>query len=162
MPSRLRAVVFVFVLFAFQACFAVQPVVHHPLDSLTPDEYWKVYNTLNAAGKLGEKTTFSSILLQEPPKALVLAWRPGDPIVRKVDVVLYSEGKSYAAVVNVNAGKIESYTELTKDQAPVSPSEMHSFSDDLKKDPRVQAALKSRGISDMRLVDYASARAAPR
>jgi primary-amine oxidase len=153
MPSRLRAFCLVFLFCTLQSCFALQPEVRHPLDGLTPDEYWKVYNTLNAAGKLGEKTQFSSILLQEPAKALVLAWKPGDPIVRKVDVVLYNEGKSYAAVVDVTAGKIESFVELAKDQAPVSPAEAHGFSDELKKDPRVLAALKARGITDMRLVD---------
>ena len=153
MPYRLKALAFVAVLFILQPCFALQPEVHHPLDSLAPDEYWKVYNTLNAAGKLGEKTLFSSILLEEPPKALVLAWKPGDPIVRKVDVVLYDEGKSFAAVVDVNAGKIDSYIELTKDQAPMTPSESHGMGDEIKKDPRVQAALKARGITDMRMVD---------
>ncbi|MGD0893295.1 MAG: hypothetical protein ABR923_17360 [Terracidiphilus sp.] len=153
MLSRMRALAFVAALFTLQACFALQPAVHHPLDALTPDEYWKVYNTLNAAGKLREKTLFASILLQDPPKAQVLAWKPGDPIDRKVDVVLYDEGKSYAAVLDITAGKIESYSELTKDQAPVAPAERHSMSDDLKKDPRVQAALKARGITDMRLVE---------
>jgi hypothetical protein len=71
-------------------------------------------------GKLGEKTEFSSILLREPPKAEVLAWKPGMPFVRKVDVVLLTEGKSYAAVVDVSSGKLDSWAELTKDQTPVS------------------------------------------
>jgi primary-amine oxidase len=151
MPSRIRAVVSVVLALTLQTCCALQPVVHHPLDGLTPDEYWKVYNTLNAAGKLGEKTLFASILLQEPLKSQVLAWKPGDPFVRKVDVVLYDEGKSYAAVVDVTAGKLDAFAELSKDQAPVSPGEL-SFGDGLKKDPRIQAALKARGITDMRMV----------
>jgi primary-amine oxidase len=151
MPSRIGALGFVVFVLTFQTCCALQPVVHHPLDGLTPDEYWKVYNTLNAAGKLGEKTLFASILLKEPPKSQVLAWKPGDPIVRKVDVVLYDDGKSYAAVVDVTAGKLDSFSELIKDQAPVSSAEL-SFSDDLKQDPRIQAALKARGITDMRMV----------
>src|SRR5579871_6529534 len=151
MPSRIRALVFVVLVFPFQTCCALQPVVHHPLDGLTPDEYWKVYNTLNTAGKLREKTLFASILLQEPLKSQVLAWKPGDPFVRKVDVVLYDEGKSYAAVVDVTAGKLDSFAELSKDQAPVSSGEL-GFSDGLKKDPRIQAALKARGITDMRMV----------
>jgi len=121
------------------------------LDGLTPDEYWKVYNTLNSAGKLGEETLFASILLQEPLKSQVLAWKPGDPFVRKVDVVLYDEGKSFAAVVDVTAGKLDSFAELSKDQAPVSSAEL-GFSDGLTKDPRIQAALKARGITDMRMV----------
>jgi len=151
--SRSRVFVFAVLLFALPTCIALQPEVHHPLDSLTPDEYWKVYHVLSDAGKLAEKTQFSSILLHEPPKAEVLAWKPGKPFVRKVDVVLLTEGKAYAAVVDVSSEKLESWAELTKDQTPVSGTEMHGFDDDLKKDPRVLAALKSRGITDLRQVD---------
>jgi primary-amine oxidase len=121
---------------------------------LTPEEYWKVYNALSGAGKLGEKTVFSSILLREPPKSEVLAWTPGQPIVRKVDAVLLTEGKSYEAVVDISGGtgKIDSYIQLQKDQAPVTETEMHGYDDVLRKDPRVIEALKKRGITDLRLV----------
>lgn len=132
--------------------FGLPPAVHHPLDALTPEEYWKAYAALRDAGKVAEKTVFSSILLREPAKAEVLAWKPGQPISRKADVVLLTEGKSYEAVVDISAGRIESYRELTGQQAPVSEGEMHSFDDELKKDPRIIDALKKRGITDMRLV----------
>jgi primary-amine oxidase len=147
---RSRVFTFAVLLFALPTCIALQPEVHHPLDSLTPEEYWKVYHVLSDAGKLAEKTQFSSILLREPPKAEVLAWKPGKPFVREVDVVLQTGDKSYAAVVDVSSGKLESWAELTKDQTPASAS---GFDDVLKKDPRVLAALKSRGITDLRLVN---------
>ncbi len=134
------------------SCFALPPAVHHPLDSLTPDEYWKIYNTLNDAGKLAEKTIFSSILLQEPDKADVLKWQPGKPILRRADAVLLTEGKSYEATVNITTGKLEAYTELKRDQAPVTETEMHGYDDVLKKDERVVEALKKRNINDLRLV----------
>jgi len=86
--SRCKFFALALALVFLPACFALQPAVHHPLDGLTPEEYFKVYNVLSAAGKLGEKTVFTSILLQEPPKSEVLSWKPGMPIVRKVDVVL--------------------------------------------------------------------------
>jgi len=139
-------------LLSLSTSFALQPSVHHPLDALTPEEYWKVYTVLSDAGKLGEKTIFSSVLLREPPKSVVLAWTPGMPIVRKADAVLLTEGKSYEAVVDISAGKLESYTQLKKDQAPVTETEMHSYDDILRKDPRVIEALKKRGITDLRLV----------
>ena len=152
MVSRCRLYFFSFFLALLAPSFALPPAVHHPLDARTPDEYWKVYNTLNDAGKLGEKTIFSSILLQEPDKADVLVWRPGMPIVRKADAVLLTEGKSYEATVNISTGKLEVYTELKKDQAPVTEAEMHGYDDVLKKDPQVMEALKKRGINDLRLV----------
>ena len=152
MVFRCRCIVFALLLLSFTTSFALQPSVHHPLDALTPEEYWTIYNALQSQGKLAEKTVFSSVLLQEPPKSEVLAWKPGMPIPRKADVVLLTEGKSYAAVVDIAAGKLESYTELKKDQAPVSETEMHGYDDVLKKDQRILDALKKRGITDLRLV----------
>jgi primary-amine oxidase len=126
--------------------------LHHPLDALTPAEYWAIYNVLRDAGKLGEKTVFTSVLLKEPTKSYVLAWKPGDPIERKADAVLLDQGKSYEAVVDISAAKLESWKELKDAQAPVSESEMHGFDDVLKKDPRIVDALKKRNITDLRLV----------
>ncbi len=152
MFSRIRLSIFALFLLVLAPCFALPPAVHHPLDALTPEEYWTVYNVLNDAGKLAEKTIFSSILLQEPPKAAVLAWKPGQPMMRKVDVVLLTESKSYEAVVDVTAGKLETFRALAKEQAPETETEMHGYDDILKKDPRVLEALKKRNITDMRLI----------
>ncbi len=152
MVLRCRFAVVAVLLLCFSSAFALKPSVHHPLDSLTPEEYFAVYNALSDAGKLGEKTIFTSILLQEPPKSVVLGWTPGSSIPRKVDVVLLTEGKSYEAVVDVTGGKVESYKELTKDQAPLTETEMHGYDDILKKDPQVLDALKKRNIKDLRLV----------
>ncbi len=153
MVSRCRILTFILLFLTLAPAFALQPSVHHPLDALTPEEYWTVYNTLQSAGKLEEKTVFASVLLQEPPKSEVLAWKPGMPIPRKADAVLLTEGKSYAAVIDIGAKKIESYTELKKYQAPVSEAEMHSYDDVLKKDQRIIDALKKRCITDLRLVN---------
>lgn len=59
MSSRSRVFIFAVLLFALPTCSALQPEVHHPLDALTPEEYWKVYHVLSDAGKLAEKTQFS-------------------------------------------------------------------------------------------------------
>jgi primary-amine oxidase len=131
---------------------ALPPAVHHPLDALTPEEYWKVYNVLLGAGKVQEKTVFASVLLREPPKSEVLAWKQGDTIHRAADAVLLTEGKSYAAVIDISAEKLESFVELKGQQAPVSEGEMHGYDDVLKRDARVIEALKKRGITDLRLV----------
>jgi primary-amine oxidase len=131
---------------------ALAPAVHHPLDALTPEEYWRIYKVLRDAGKVEEKTTIASVLLREPLKSEVLAWRQGKPIIRKADVVLMTAGKSFEAVVNISAGKVETFTELKGAQAPVSQGEMHGFNALLMRDPRLLDALKQRGITDMRLV----------
>jgi primary-amine oxidase len=138
--------------FLISPLLALAPAVHHPLDALTPEEYWMIYKVLHDAGKLEEKTTIASVLLREPPKSEVLAWRQSKPIVRKADVVLMTAGKSFEVVVNISAGKVETFTELKGAQAPVSQGEMHGFNALLMKDPRLLDALKQRGITDMRLV----------
>ena len=67
-----------------------------------------VYKAIRAAGHNEEKLLFTSVLLHEPEKSYVLAWTPGSPIERKADVVLYDEGHSYAALVNIATAKVES------------------------------------------------------
>src|SRR5579863_344588 len=129
---------------------ALGPQVHHPLDGLTPDEYWKIYDVLRDAGKVTEKTRFPSILLREPDKSVVLAWRPGQPIPRKADVVLFDDGKSFAAVVDIASGKLDFYTELKGAQARAGGGDLDDL---IKKDPRVAEALKQRGITDLHMVN---------
>ncbi len=153
MFSGIKKSVLVAFLFAVSSCFALQPTVNHPLDALTPTEIEKTYDILQSAGKLAEKTIFASVLLHEPAKAEVIAWKPGKPIPRKVDVVLLTDGKSYEALVDLTANKLASYTELKNFQAPMTETEQHGFDDILKKDPRVVEALTKRGITDLRLVN---------
>jgi primary-amine oxidase len=149
----MRKFVLVVLALPFSVAIALQPTVNHPLDALTVDEYEKTYTVLQSAGKLAEKTIFASVLLHEPAKAEVMAWKPGKPIPRKVDVVLLTDGKSYEALVDLLANKLEAYKELKNFQAPMSETEMHSFDDVLKNDPRVVEALTKRGILDRRLVN---------
>jgi primary-amine oxidase len=131
---------------------ALAPAVHHPLDALTPAEYWIVYKAVRDAGHTEEKTIFSSVLLHEPDKAYVLAWQPGTPIERKADVVLYYKGHSYAALVNISTAKVESFEELKGMQAPFTRTEEQEVDDAIKHDPQIVEALKKRGITDLNLV----------
>ena len=82
-------------------------VPHHPLDALTTDEYWTVHDVLEQSGHLTGKTLFSSVLLHEPDKEKVLAWKQGDPIPREADVILEDQGKTIEARVDIAAHKLE-------------------------------------------------------
>ncbi|MCU1312628.1 MAG: Copper amine oxidase protein [Acidobacteriaceae bacterium] len=148
-----RFFVFFFSLTLFMtASFALSPKVHHPLDALTPDEYWTIYRTLREAGHVREQTVFTSVLLHEPPKSEVLKWKAGDAVPRKADVVLLDGGKSYAAVVDIGLHKVEAYSELKDAQAPLTDDERHAVEGEIKKDPRIADALKKRGITDLKVV----------
>ncbi len=139
---------------AATAAHALAPTVYSPTDALTPEEYWTIYKVLRASGHTHEKTLYPSILLHEPLKSYVLAWKPGDPIQRAADVVLYDEGKSYAAEVDITNQKVLDFHQLDKFQeAPFTSTEEHAFDDVIKHDPRVIEALKKRGITDLNLVE---------
>ena len=44
----------------------------HPLDALTAEEYWAVFETMKASGKLDGASRYAGVNLHEPPKAEVL------------------------------------------------------------------------------------------
>lgn len=137
-------------LFALTASMYAQTrVAHHPLDALTTEEYWTVHDVLEQSGHLTDKTLFSSLLLHEPVKDKVLAWKTGDPIPREADVILESEGKTVEARVDIVGRKLEFWKEIADVQAPITETELDTMSDMAKSDPRVIAALKSHGITDL-------------
>jgi primary-amine oxidase len=150
--GRRILVVFSSLTLLMTASFALPPKVHHPLDALTPDEYWTIYRALRDAGHVKEQTVFTSVLLHEPPKQEVLKWKAGDPMPRKADVVLFDGGKSYAAVVDVAQHKVDTYSELKDAQAPLTDDERHAVEGEIKKDQRIIDALRKRGITDMKVV----------
>jgi len=138
--------------FSFHLAGGQSTVPQHPLDALTTQEYWAVHDVLQASGHLGEKTLISSLLLHEPPKEKVLAWKDGDPITRESDIILEDTGKTYEALVDITNHKLESWKEMPGVQAPYTESEFTAAGEIIKKDPRVIEALKKRGITDLSTV----------
>ena len=124
----------------------------HPLDDLTTGEYWTIYETLQKAGHATPETMFASVLLHAPLKASVLNLKAGQAFAREADVVLLRGDKSFTAVVDIVDRKVVSFEELKGAQAPFVSSEVRGNGDAIKKDPRIIAALKKRGITDMRTV----------
>ena len=98
---------------------------------------------------MSDKTLFSSVLLHEPAKDKVLAWKTGDPIPREADVILEDNGKTIEARVDITARTLEFWKEVPGVQAPITESELDTMNDIVKKDPRVIAALKHHGVTDL-------------
>jgi primary-amine oxidase len=121
----------------------------HPLEALKTHEYWLVYDVLRDSGKMQEGTVTHSVLLHEPAKDKVLAWKPGDAIFREADVILLHKGVTIEALVDIAGHKLESWKERKDVQAPVLVSEFHDLDEVIKKDPRVVEALKKRGFIDL-------------
>ena len=122
--------------------------LHHPLDALSTQEYWAVYDVIVTSGHLDSDTHFESVLLHEPPKSLVLAWKPGDATPREADVTLLRNAQVIEARVDLAARKLESWKEIPGAQGPIFDSEMMGFTKIILADDRVKKALAKRGISD--------------
>jgi primary-amine oxidase len=135
---------------------ALAQTAQHPLDALRTEDYWTVYDVLQASGHVDEDTHYASVLLHEPAKESVLTWKPGQAVSRKADVILTRQGQTIEARVDIAAGKLESWKEVPGVQAPIFMSEILGLSDTILGDPRVKEALARRGIKDLNVVECAT------
>jgi len=125
----------------------------HPLDALNTQEYWAVYDVLQASGHIDADTFYASVQFHEPPKDKVLNWKPGDAIPREADAILMRKGQVFEARVNLVGHSLESWKEVRGVQAPVIESEFRELGELVKKDQRVIDALAKRGIKDLTTVE---------
>jgi primary-amine oxidase len=150
--SRIAIACLLSVLAANAAQAQIQPVLH-PLEALTSQEYWTVYEVMKASGKIDADTYTASVLLHEPAKDKVLGWKTGDPIPREADVILMRKGQVTEARVDIAARKVGTWKEVKGVQAPVIGPEFRELGELAKNDPRVREALTKRGITDMTTVE---------
>src|SRR5437763_14414885 len=86
--------------------------VRHPLDALTAAEYRAVVEVLRAAGRADSSTAYSLVTLQDPEKAAVRAWRPGETIPRAAFAVLRRGSRTFEAVVDLATRRVTSWKEV--------------------------------------------------
>jgi primary-amine oxidase len=107
------------------------------------------------AATLDADTFITSVLLHEPPKSEVLAWKPGDPVPRQADVILLRKGLTIEARVDIGSRQLLHWKERPDVQAPESKAELRRLGEVIKKDPQVVEALAKRGIKDLATVECA-------
>lgn len=151
-PSRALHASFLLASLCGTAAIAQGTAPLHPLDGLTTAEYWAAYDVLQQAGHAESDSFFASVLLHEPRKDFVLAWKEGSAIRREADVVMLQKGKTFEARVDLAGRKLISWQELEDVQAPFLSSEIFGADAVIKKDPGVLEALKKRGFSDLNAV----------
>jgi Cu2+-containing amine oxidase len=71
-----------------EAARPLATVQAHPLDPLSAAELQLAVQTLKAEKKLPEHVLFAAIVLHEPAKEFVLAWKPGDAVPRAAFLVV--------------------------------------------------------------------------
>ncbi|GAA5168332.1 primary-amine oxidase [Pseudonocardia eucalypti] len=129
-------------------------VAAHPLEPLSAEEIAEAARLLRELKDLGATARFVFIAPHEPPKADVLAWRPGDePLPREAAVTLYerSERMTYEAVVSLSAGELVSWRAVPGVQPSIMFEEFNACEDIVRADPRWQEAMRRRGVTDFSL-----------
>ena len=126
----------------------------HPLDPLTAVEIERAKAILLAQRSLGDRVRFESILLNEPPKEVVLGFKRGDAISREAFIVLFDNdtGATHEAIVSLNEGNVESWQHIPDVQPRITLDEFYECEIAVKESPEFRAALKRRGITDVDLV----------
>jgi primary-amine oxidase len=129
---------------------AAAAAASHPLESLNKDEIAVAVSVLKSNGKANEASRFPVIVLNEPPKREVLAYKSGAAFRREAFVVVYerASNETSEAIVDLKARKILSW----KPVPGVEPSFMYEDYEMLqaivRKDPTWQEAIRKRGITD--------------
>ena len=128
--------------------------VSHPLDPLTAEEIVEAASILKAQRQLGARVRFETIVLQEPPKEVVLNFQPGDSIERNAFLVILDNdaAATYEAVVSLNGGRVTSWLHVPGVQPRVMLDEFSECEAAVKANPDFLAAIKKRGITDPDLV----------
>lgn len=125
----------------------------HPLDGLTPAEYWTATAVLHDAGKVDGDTHYPLIQLKEPPKDAVLAWKPGQPVSREAWLMVEKGRQVFEAVVDLQGKKLVSWTEIKGVQPPYVDLEQENAVDaGVKASAEMVGALRKRGITDLNTV----------
>ena len=76
------------------------------MDELTSAEHWALYEALADHPTVDGDAEFLYAGLEEPPKAEVLAWRPGMPFSRRARVHFAKDHVGYEALVDITAGQV--------------------------------------------------------
>jgi primary-amine oxidase len=126
---------------------------NHPLDQLSYQEVWRVLEILRDAGRLDAETTFSQLTLSEPDKDIARAWREGDDMPRAAYALVRQGDETFEATVDLAAGEVAAWTELTGVQPNWSLGEFGAVVGKVLEHPDFIAGLEKRGITDTSFLD---------
>jgi primary-amine oxidase len=127
----------------------------HPLDPLSEAEIAAACALLKSLKTLGPDFRFGFVQLEEPAKADVLAWKPGQAVARCAAATVFDgkTGAAFIGVVDIGAKAMVSWTEhptktFPYGQPPVIIEEFFKVGDIVKADPGWRKAMTRRGLTD--------------
>lgn len=126
--------------------------ITHPLEPLTAAEMTTAVYVLKKEKSLSDRVVFPNLSLREPDKSKVVNFKLGDGISREAFVVVLepAKNKTYEAIVDLKKASLLAWKEVTDGQQPALIDDDYEVLSTLAKaDPRWQAAMKKRGITDL-------------
>ena len=125
--------------------------VAHPLEMLTGDEIKRAVKILRESGRVPEAALFAHIVLHEPHKDELARWKPGDPVERRVRVVVVpGPGMDlHEVVVSVTKGEIVDWRDHADMRPTLLMTEAIGAVYTTKEHPEYIAALAKRGITNL-------------
>jgi primary-amine oxidase len=125
----------------------------HPLDPLSAAEVARAWDIVRTERRLRPRVRVIFIMLHEPAKKVVLEHRPGDAVERAAFVVLVDSeaGKTYEAVVSLSQDRVQSWEHVPGAQPAIVLDEFVECEVTVRADPRWQAAMRKRGVTDLGL-----------
>lgn len=121
----------------------------HPMDPLTAREYSAAVTALKRRSYVDDDSRFPLITLEEPTKAEVLRWRPGNAVLRRAFVIVKKGSQTFEAIVDITGGKVASWKQV-KDVEPgiLLTEEWTTAQRIVRENPNWQAAARKRGLSN--------------
>lgn len=128
--------------------------IKHPLEPLTADEVAAAVAIVRAEQQVGDSFRFPCVVLNEPPKSVVLTFQAGDPVNREAFLILLDNatGTTYEAIVSLNQKQVVSWTPIPGVQPNIMADELAECEAAVKAHPEFAAALAKRGITDLNTV----------
>lgn len=128
---------------------ASKPAVH-PLDPLTAVEIESAVAILQSAGRFSEGMFLPILVLREPSKGAVRAFKPGSPFPREAFAVILDrkENRTTEAVIDLGKRAVVSSKVIPDVQPNVLEEEFNSVPKIVRADPAWRAAMEKRGIKD--------------
>ncbi len=123
----------------------------HPLAPLAEDEVALTTSILKDSGRITTHMRIMAYSPHEPSKPEVLAWKPGQPFARLVDVVIRDHARrlTIEAQVSLGDGTIISWRERDDVQPALTYPEVFGAMQAAFDDAAFQQAITRRGISDL-------------
>ena len=123
----------------------------HPLDPLTPGEIRRAAAAVRAAHDLGAGMMFETISLREPDKQIVQGFHAGADLVREAFVCAFDRrnGHVFEARVDLIADRVVDWQPVLGARPRILLDDILLVGEVARADPRFQAALNKRGITDI-------------